>query len=374
MKRVLAFACAIFLSVVPLVCQVRTGRTGSRSRANTSDTPANSMILSGKVVLSDGSAITGSAAIQSVCKGQKRTETHTDARGSFSFQFGGVSNSGEFSADTDAPGTRALMGRPERRDLRGCELQASLAGFTSDIVQLDAFQSQSGNLDVGRIVLHRLQTVEGLTISATTAEAPDSARKSWEKGEKQAQQGKLDEAQKSFATAVQLFPKFAAAWFDLGRIQVQQNDLSAARSSFEQSIAADAKYVNPYLGLAQLALRSKSWRELADVSEKILALNPVSFPDAWFWNGVGRYELRELSAAEKSARRGLEVDSEHHIPKFEYLLGVVLLDQGEYPEAELHLRKFLSLATKPSDIAEAQKQLNEIARLTTANVPANEKK
>ena len=201
-KSILAFACVVSLSALPLVSQMRAGRSGPRPRS--SPDTSNAMILSGKVVLSDGGALTETAAIQTVCKGQKRTESHTDSRGNFSLQLGGVSSSGEFTADTDSIGSRALTGRPERRDLQGCELQAALAGFTSDIIQLDGYLSQSGNLDVGRIVLHRLQSVEGLTISATTAEAPGAARKSWEKGEKQAQQGKLDEAQKSFAAAVRI--------------------------------------------------------------------------------------------------------------------------------------------------------------------------
>lgn len=332
------------------------------------------MILSGKVVLGDGSALTESAAIQTICKGKKRTETHTDSRGSFSFQFGGSSSSTEFAFDADSSDAGNATGRPERRDLQGCELQASLAGFRSDVIQLDQHFLQSDSVDVGRIVLHRLQGVDGFTISATTAMAPDQARKAWEKGRKQAQQRKLAEAQKSFEKAVEIYPNFAAAWSELGQVQLQSNDLKAARHSFEQSIAADSKYINPYLGLAELALHSRNWVELTIASEKVLALNPVSFPDVWFWNGLAHYNLRHLAAAEKSARRGLETDNERRVPNLEYLLGMVLLVKTDYSEAAQHLRVFLSHATKPAEIAEAQKQLDEIARLSASSGVDGEKK
>lgn len=322
--------------------------------------------LSGKVVLDDGSLLTDSASIQTVCRGQKHTETHTDMHGSFSFQFGGTpapSSDTGFDAET-ASGGNTLAGRPDRRNLQDCQLQAALPGFTSELVELAARFTGYEYADIGRIVLHRLSNVEGFTISATTAQAPPSARKAWEKGQQQQKQGKWDDAQKSLEKAVAIYPKFAAAWSELGRVQLQKNDPAAARHSFQQSIAADSKYVNPYLGLTQLAQRERNWQELVEVSDKLLALNPVSFPDVWFWNSLANYYGKNLAAAENSARRGLQADPEHRVPKLEYLLGMVLLKKPDYHDAAQHLRAFLRLTTQPTEVAEAQKQLDEIARLS----------
>lgn len=330
-------------------------------------------IISGKVVLDEGTPLSESAEIQTICKGQKRTETHTDSHGNFSLQFGSSVPSSEYGYDADSGGMKAPMGRPERRDLAGCELQASLAGFRSESITLDGRVSQSDNVDIGRIVLHRLQNVEGLTISATTAMAPDPARKAWQKGRKQAQQGKWEDAQESLKKAVGLYPNFAAAWFDLGEIQLN-TDSALARHSFEQAIAADSKYIKPYLGLAQLAMRSRNWVELTLASEKILALNPFSFPDVWFWDGMGHYNLQDFAAAEKSARRGVEIDTEHRVPNLEYLLAMALVAKKNYSEASQHLRAFLSHATRPAEIAAAQKQLEQIAHLSPSSDAAVEKK
>lgn len=368
MKSLLVLACLISMFAQPVAAQGRIG-LGSRRRAAAQDQPSSTIVLSGKVVLSDGSVLTEPALIQSICRGQKRTETHTDSHGNFSFDFGGrLSTQSDAAFDADAP-TPTVGNGPDRRHVQDCELQAALAGFTSDVIQLSGRVTGSENADVGRIALHRLQNVEGFTISATTAAAPEPAKKALLKGQEKEKKGKWDEAQKFFEQAVNLYPKFAVAWFELGSVQLLKNDAAAARQSFQQSIGADPKYVSPYRGLTQLAFHERNWQELTVVSEKLLALNPVSFPDAWFANGAGYFYLRNLAAAEKSARRGLDIDGERHVPKLEYLLGMVLLQKPDYQDATRHLRAYLNLVSKPADVAEAKKQLDEAARLSAAAHP-----
>jgi len=101
-----------------------------------------------------------------------------------------------------------------------------------------------------------------------------------------------------------------------------------------------------------------------ETTSKLLALNPVNFPDAYFFNGVANLHLKNLDAAEKSARQGLRVDDGHQIPKMDYLLGMILLQKGDYPGATEHMTQYLHLAKLPSDVAEANKELAEIARLS----------
>ncbi|MGK4301957.1 tetratricopeptide repeat protein, partial [Klebsiella pneumoniae] len=86
---------------------------------------------------------------------------------------------------------------------------AALPGFTSDVIQLGGRFTGEESADVGHIVLHRLSNIQGFTISATTAQAPGSAKKALQKGQEQQKRGKLEEAQKSFEKAVALYPKFA---------------------------------------------------------------------------------------------------------------------------------------------------------------------
>ena len=325
--------------------------------------------ISGKVVLDDGTRISEPAVIQTICRGRRQTVAHTDSRGSFSFEFGdrtSAAMAGISEADVDSSWTPGTSSRGNQRDWRDCELQAEMPGFTSQSIDLSSKMTSFETTDVGRLVLHRIGQVEGLTISATSAMAPKEAQKAFEKGRDKASKQKFDEAQPLFEKAVQIYPRYAVAWFELGRIQIQKNEEVQARNSFEQSIAADSKYANPYRGLAELDTRQKQWEPLVKVTDQLLALNPVNFPDAWLRNALGHYYLHDFGAAEKSARQGMKVDDSHQVPKLEYLLGVILMQKQDYQEAAVHIQNYLKLATQPSDIDEAQKQLAEITRLTAS--------
>ncbi len=322
------------------------------------------LFVSGKVVIDDGTELTEPAAIQSVCRGQKHTEAYTDSRGSFSFEIGRPSNVNSAGlADADSSWNSTSVNRS--RNLEDCDLQAWLPGFTSDSVSLSSKIAMGESSDVGRIVLHRVAKVDGLTISATSAAAPGAAKKAFEKGRKEEEKSHWDQAQQSFEKAVQIYPKFALAWFELGKVQQQKNDPAAARESFNRSIQADPQYVNPYRGLAHLAAMNRQWSDVVRLTTKLLALNPINFPDAWFLNSLANYCLQDLEAAEKSARQGIHFDSEHRLPKLELLLGEVLAQRQKYGDSAAHLRQFLQLTPTGPESDLARKQLAEVVQLSS---------
>jgi len=375
--------CALLTLTLSLFASAQTksparGTTTSPTRNTvttqpTMNSPEGSLgqraFISGKVVLDDGTRLTESATIQTICQGHKQTVAHTDSHGSFSFEFGNrlsAASAGISAADADSSWSAANTGRGNQRDWRNCELQAELAGFTSQSIDLTSRMSTFESADVGRLVLHRMGQVEGLTISATSAAAPKDAQKAFEKGRDKAAKEKWDEAQQLFEKAVQIYPKYAIAWFELGHIQLRKNLIPQARSSFQQSIAADPKYANPYRGLAEVETQQEQWQEVVKVTDQVLALNPVSFPDAWFRNALANYHLHDFAAAEKAARQGMKIDEHHQLPKLEYLLGVILIQKPDYQEAASHIQNFLHVASDPADIEGAQKQLAEINRISAS--------
>jgi hypothetical protein len=337
--------------------------------------------ISGRVVLEDGSQLTEAAAIQTICRGRKQTVAHTDSHGGFAFEFGdraSAAAAGISEADVDSTWNPSATRHSNERDWRECELRADLPGFNSEVVDLNTRMTAFESTDIGRVVLHRMGQVEGLTISATSAAAPRDAQKAFEKGREKASKEKWDEAQPLFEKAVGIYPKYAVAWFELGRIQMHKNEAAQARSSFQQSMAADPKYANSYRGLAELAMQEKQWVELVKITDQLLALDPVN-PDAWLRNALGNYYLGNFTMAEKSARQGMKVDERVQIPRLEYLLGVILVQEQQYPEAAKHIQNYLKVATLPAEIEEAQKRLADITRISAAasapaTPPANEEK
>jgi TolA-binding protein len=333
---------------------------------------ASSMVyISGKVVLDDGSELTEPAVIQSICRGRRHSETYTDGHGNFSFRFGDPTQ-GATAAITDATSSNTVdrSGLQSMPNLQECQLQAELAGFTSQPIELGSHVGLTNSLDVGRLTLHRLAQVDGTSVSVTSYLAPPAAKKAYEKGLEQARKGKGDEAEKSFEKAVQIYPKYATAWYQLGRLQLlrlMQNikgDPESAKHSFEQAVAADPKYVNPYDGLAQLAMIAREWSNVVELTGKLVALNPVNFPDAYYDSSVANYYLKRFDDAEKSALQGIRMDEAHQIPKLQYLLGMIFLQKQNYQGASEHIQLFLSLAKQPDDIELAKRGLAEIEKVS----------
>ena len=165
--------------------QANPGRGGDVSRP---------IYISGKVVMADGSPVVPSIAIQRVCSGIPQTVAYTDSKGGFSFRSGDrnmvvtdaadagsgsarSSGAGGFGSAQSAGGGNTLAADPFGNRMMNCELRASMAGYTSDAVNLfNRHSSDSAN--VGQIALHRIAGVEGASISLTAMMAPEEREKS----------------------------------------------------------------------------------------------------------------------------------------------------------------------------------------------------
>jgi len=332
------------------------------------------------VLVDDGTQLTDAAVVESICHGQRRFEAYTDMKGNFSLQLGKRLDASNMMMDSDVSrptpieGPQGSQGMGQnRRQLSDCELQAILPGFTSQIIELAGYQNSSV-ANVGNIVLHRITQVQGLTISATTAMAPSKARKAFEKGRDEEKDRKWDAAQKKLEEAVQLYPKFAAAWLELGRVQEQKQDAAAARQSFARAVEADRQFISPHQELALLNFREKRWQEVVDETDQVLKLNPISFPQDWFYSAVANYYLGKFDPAEKSARQGLKADVEHRIPKLEYVLGVILANKRNYREAAEHLRTYLRLVPDATEAKAVNDQIVQLDKLVSPAAPATQQK
>ena len=336
------------------------------------------VFLSGKVQMSDGSPIPEPVLIERVCNGMARAEGYTDAKGRFSFELGrnsamladaSQSSMDPFGSFGGAPGASPGLGGNNQgireRDLFGCELRANLPGFRSEVIPLSNRRFLD-NPDVGIILLKRLGNVEGLTISATTANAPKDAQKLFDKGRKSLEKGKADEAITHLTKAVELYPKYAVAWNELGRAQDKLQNKDEARKAFEAALAADAKLVQPHEGLYMLAARESNWQDVARITDTVIKLNPYDFPHAYYFNSVAYLNLQNYAAAEKSCREFIKMDTQRRIPKASYILGVILANKAEFTEATQHLKTYLETATNPRDIEAARNALTQVEKIAKA--------
>jgi tetratricopeptide (TPR) repeat protein len=322
-------------------------------------------------MLDDGTPPPDPVTIERVCNGSPRAQAYTDRKGRFSFRLGEASLISQDASQDDAryPGAqRSSIGSPrgQRGVLENCDLRASLAGYTSDVITLGSRRAMD-DPDVGTIILHRLANVEGTAISMTSLAAPKEAQKAYQQGTQAFRKNRLDEAAKEFRRAVDIYPKYAAAWYWQGRVEEQTQDIQAARKSYDSAIAADAKFLSPYLRLAELRANDRDWTALAELTDRLIRLDSADYPVAYLYNAMAHLQLGHFDWAERSAQYGQKVDTLHRYPKLEEVLGLVLASKKEYLAAIQHLRSYLEAAPQGDDVAQTKQQLAELQRLAEAD-------
>ncbi len=323
-----------------------------------------SIVLMGKVVLDGGAAPDTPVKIERVCGAAPRAEGFTDANGNFSIVLG--------QEQSGIPDASETPSRGSSTQLSGCELRALLPGYRSGTVSLS--NTRMDNPNVGTIFLHRLSNVSGLTTSATSNLAPKDARRAYKKGLRAIKNDKQDEAQKLLQHAVDIYPKYAVAWFELGRLHERRGHADQAQEAYRQSIAADSKYINPYERLYLRAYHEGKWQDAADISDHVLRLNPFDFPNAYYYNAVANLRLNRLDTAEKSAREAVKLDSGHRDAKVYYALGYILGQRRKYSEAAENLKTYLALAPAGKVADDVRKQLSDIERSALAQAEVRQTK
>jgi len=340
------------------------------------------IMLSGNIVTQDGSSPSEPVAIERVCNGRVVREGRSDFKGYFTVSIGPGSprvGDSETTAETTGGGFGpSSSGSPMSQNplslqtlLIGCELRGSLAGFRSSSLRIPMNEvSGTGMVNVGTIVLERMEKAQGATVSATSLNAPKDAKKAYDKGHRAVENNKLPEAQQNLEKAVQLYPRYAAAWQDLGWVYAQQNQLDKARNAFTQAQSADGMFVPAYVGLSSVAVRESKWAEAADFSARATQLDGVDFPAAFFYNSLANYRLGNMEQAEKSGRKAETLGAQRSFPLMSLLLGVMLANRQEYAEAAEHFRAYLKAAPTAPNAEQVRQQLAEVEKLGAAPVKA----
>jgi tetratricopeptide (TPR) repeat protein len=371
-----------------------TGRTApspsSTTNPSTTQAPANipqPIYIAGRVVLEDGTAPPGLVTLETVCNGSPHGEGYADSKGYFSIELGarnGVIQDASEYTPTRNWNTSGLTGSsvtsgplagsqsPERKYM-GCDLQAKLAGFRSQTVPLSGRRPMD-DPNVGTILLHRNGPAEeGGTISAASLAAPKDARKAYEKGLDALKKKKFDDAQLNFEKAVEVYPHYATAWYELGMLQAGQGNMDLAHSYFDKASECDPKFVQPYLQVSILELQASRWQGLADVTDKVLKLDSFDFPQAFYFNSVANYNLHHMEAAEKSALAAERLDTRHAIPKVSHLLGLILAYKKDYAGAAERFKAYLEYAPEATDAAKVRSLLAEVEKVTAATAATKER-
>jgi hypothetical protein len=349
------------------------------------------MFLWGRVATHDGAPVPNDVLIERVCNNRARQEVYASPHGDFSMQLGSRADSfPEASADPTSPYGAArkdsVMGI-SRRELTNCELRVSASGFHPSVISLLDLDTFGSRIDVGVIVVQRGTKIEGTTLSATPYKAPKDARRAYEKGLQAERNGKLADARRYFETAVETYPSFANAWFQLGTVLQKEDHKDAARTAYIKATTTNAKFLPPFLSLASMAYEAENWTEVlnftghildldplnnADVTGYTLDLDPLNYAEAYFYNAVANYRLNKIEAAEKSGVKAEHVDLRTRYPELHLLLAEIFARKSSYALAITEMQSYLALVPHAKNADQVREQLAKLEKLN-GSVSTSEK-
>lgn len=362
---------ALILTAVAGLAQIDESREETEDSSGVfAPTIPRTISVGGQVRLDDGTAPLEPATVEAACNNLALPETYTDHKGRFSVEIGDRSSLLGGSARVSGAQSSASFARYEsvgRRestvDLHGCELRLELTGFRPQVISLDGKEG-SPYVDVGTILLRRYANTDAGSISITTLEAPQHARKRYDQALKQLRGRKAhpEKATKQLQTALAEYPTFAAAWTLLGELHWKSGDLDQAEGALTKAVEADPAYVRPYLPLARIAYQRHRWDDTLQLSDRLLRLNPYII-DAVFLRALASFQLGQGDTAEKSALEVRSSNDARRFPEVYYLLGLIRSKRGDFLAAAADFRDYLKVRPASEAAAGVTKQLQEWAAL-----------
>jgi tetratricopeptide (TPR) repeat protein len=219
------------------------------------------------------------------------------------------------------------------------------------------------NVELGPIKLS-LKGSNPYQVGGADKDVPAKGRPEWTAAMKAVNAGDTAGAAAKLKAAVAENPKFALAWHNLGIVSDFQGDAPGAHEAYSKAIEANPKMLAPYAALNRLMMREHDW---AGVLKQSAALIPLDkdriFAEAYAFQAVAHFNLKDLAAAEAEANEALNPKAKHTYVRAEYVLGRILEAKGDLAGAKQHMAKYLELAPSVDD---AEKIKAHIAAMGTA--------
>ena len=324
------------------------------------------LFLHGAVATSDGSAVPYDVLVERVCNERVVQQVYAGPGGDFSMQLGSKTEAvidASAAVDLQDSLNRNDVGQGiPRRQLQMCDLRTSAAGFRPSLLRLMEVTPTSGTVEVGTLRVERMEKVEGNTLNAAAYRAPKEAIKAYEKGLSAERGGKSEDAKKYFLKAVEIYPKYSSAWYELGKVRRTENDRDGAKAAFTQATETDKKFVPPYLALTTMAYAAQDWPEVLRLTDKVIEMDPTGHTE------VTGYvlDMDPVNAGQAyfyNAMKAEHVDLTTHFPELHLLLAEIFSEKGNYAGAIGEIETYMELVPGAKDQALLQQKLAKLEEL-----------
>lgn len=195
----------------------------------------------------------------------------------------------------------------------------------------------------------------GAVVSASEFNIPAKARKEFDKGNDLFRDNKPEQARAHYEKAVQLYPKYAAAYNNLGVLWMRSHDLARARDAFTQALAANPHNSNAAMNMARLIYPQHEWPKIEDLLKRAIVGEPQN-AEALTMLAITEYSLKKWADAVTYAQRVHSLPHDNY-PIVHFLAARSLVNLDRPLDAIAEYKIFLQEAPNSDSAPEARQEL-----------------
>ena len=199
--------------------------------------------------------------------------------------------------------------------------------------------------------------VEGNAISVAQYRVPAKAREAYRKAHSAVEKGKLDDAGKHLAKALEICPNYAEALTLRGVLELNHQDSQAAVADLDKAIKADANYAMAYMVMGSALNMQSKFDEAIRALQRGESLAPTYW-QAHFEMGKAYIGKADYPAALRQLERAEGLAPEAY-PLIYLLRAHALLAMKQFPEAMTALQAYLQKDPKGANVQQAEKMLEQ---------------
>lgn len=199
--------------------------------------------------------------------------------------------------------------------------------------------------------------IDGNSISIAQYRVPAKAREAYRKAHEAVEKGKMDDAHKHLAKALELCPNYAEALTLRGVLALNQQDSQAAIADLDKAIQADGNYSMAYLVMGSALNMQGKFDEAIRSLQRGQSLAP-NYWQGYFEMGksyIGKADypdaLRQLERAQSLAPADY--------PLISLLHAHALLAMKQFPEAMTEIQAYLQKDPQGPNSEKARKMLEQ---------------
>jgi Ca-activated chloride channel homolog len=317
---------------------------------------AGAPVLMGKVMMDDGSVPARTVAIERFCGEKAEHIAATNAKGEFIWRV--TVSPGLMATNNFATTVGGMIGSSIAH--APCVIRAALAGYESNVIDFEDANSFI-NPVLPTLILSRRGTQ--LSFETFSGSVPHSASADWNRADKSIRKRDWPEAERQLRAALTAAPKFAVGWEMLGDLLQLTHKPVDAQEAYRNALAINPHLIPAYLMLARLEMAAHDWEATEKTAAGLLQADTKrQYPEAYVFQAIARYQLKDLDSAGTSAEEAIRQDKKHDVPLAEYVYGLILEARHAYPEAKQHISRFLELDPNAAEAASARTRIANLGK------------